>query len=417
MRLLRTEAADLLAEALSGSEVFTLSLSGVRRHTDASSFWRRFAGEALQDVSSIVLTAKMIRDTKRLFGEARTPTQHFSAHIEWPSEAEVWQEVAEAVIGMAWIQLHLQTPEKDIYFRSPRRKPEEWDAKTTRPSRKEWALAHDEERRYALDEHADAALLQALHLADDDGIVPARRAKYVQINHFIELVRPLAILSTPRTLHIADYGCGKAYLSIALSWVLRREGYTVRLTGVDTNEAVLQDARLAARRAGIEATFVCAPIAEARVEAPDLVVALHACDTATDDALLAALAAGARAIVAAPCCHHHVNAQLRKSGVPPAVALLAHDAITRERLADLFTDSLRRDALRAHGYSAQLLEFTSPEHTTKNIMIRAELGSEQPTFSAARWQEIHAETERWHAAPALVEAIQRHPIAQHGATT
>jgi SAM-dependent methyltransferase len=202
--------------------------------------------------------------------------------------------------------------------------------------------------------------------------------KQRQVQHYVELLRPLPIWSRTGPLRIVDAGCGKAYMSLALYLYARRRGLEVELVGVDSNPEVVERVRAIADELGYDGTrFEAATILDythAREEPVDLLVSLHACDTATDEAIAAGVRLGAEAIVLAPCCQHEclvqINHALAERGAGVWGPVVEH-GILRARLADLVTDSLRSSALEALGYSAEAIEFVAAEHTTKNLMIRA----------------------------------------------
>jgi SAM-dependent methyltransferase len=204
--------------------------------------------------------------------------------------------------------------------------------------------------------------------------------KQRQVQHYIELLRPLPIWSRTGPLRIVDAGCGKAYMSLALYLHARRRGLEVELVGVDSNPEVVERVRGIAQELGYEGTrFEAATIldyARRREEPVDLLVSLHACDTATDEAIAAGVRLGAEAIVLAPCCQHELLVQInhalaQEDEARSAWAPVVEHGILRARLADLVTDALRSAALEALDYRAEAIEFVAAEHTTKNLMIRA----------------------------------------------
>jgi SAM-dependent methyltransferase len=203
--------------------------------------------------------------------------------------------------------------------------------------------------------------------------------KQRQVQHYVELLRPLPIWAGTAPLRIVDAGCGKAYMSLALYLYARRRGREVELVGVDSNPEVVERVRGIAAELGYDgARFEAATIldfARAREEPVDLLVSLHACDTATDEAIAAGVRLGAEAIVLAPCCQHEclvqINHGLAQQRDPGEWRPVVEHGILRARLADLITDSLRASALEALGYRAEAIEFVAAEHTTKNLMIRA----------------------------------------------
>jgi SAM-dependent methyltransferase len=246
---------------------------------------------------------------------------------------------------------------------------------------------------------ATARLLHALGLASEKGnVLPGRERKLRQVEHFVRLV--LDVLGdTTGDLRILDAGCGAAYLTFALHHVLARRGMgRVTVRGVDVRDDVIRASEEIARTLGVavDVTFERALIKDATLEAPPhVVLSLHACDTATDEALAKGVALGASVILAAPCCQHELHTKLETDALAP---LLRH-GILRERLADLATDALRASLLRAVGYKTDVIEFVDAEATAKNLLIRA-VAVRAPREK--RWVE---EIERVKAAFGLKEPV------------
>ena len=241
------------------------------------------------------------------------------------------------------------------------------------PTRAEAKTEHDRPKAHVLREGEPVPFLIALGVMTPDGKVrAARRDKFRQINRFLELVADVARrLPRDRPAEVVDFGCGKSYLTFALYHYLRDVlRLDVRLRGIDRKEDVIAHCRSVARALGYEALeFEVGDIAaEDRPNAVDMVVTLHACDTATDDALSQAVRWGADIILAVPCCQHELLAQMEGRGV---LAPLLRYGIVKERVAALATDTLRAQLLELVGYSTQIVEFVEPEATAKNLMIRA----------------------------------------------
>jgi len=199
----------------------------------------------------------------------------------------------------------------------------------------------------------------------------ARYDKFRQLNRFLELVADVEPELPDRRLQIVDFGSGKSYLTFALYQFLREQrGRDVHVVGLDLKEDVIAQCDALARKLGYdELAFRVGEIAGFSSDAPvDMVVSLHACDTATDDALAQAVRWEARVIMAVPCCQHELLAQMESAGT---LAPMLRHGIVRERFAALATDSLRAQLLELAGYRTQILEFVGLEHTPKNLMIRA----------------------------------------------
>jgi SAM-dependent methyltransferase len=228
----------------------------------------------------------------------------------------------------------------------------------------------------------DDPVLVALGISDARGRVkPSRQAKYRQVEEFLRLLdasltealaQGQVRTPTPQDpLRIVDLGCGNAYLTFAAHAYLSRR-LPVRMTGVDVKQQAADHNSDVAAGLGIEAEFVVGSIADAALDrAPDVVLALHACDTATDDALARALEWEASLVLAAPCCHHDIAAQLRSAEVPEPYAMLTRHGILRERFADTLTDALRATLLRREGYRVDVVEFVESAHTPRNTLLRA----------------------------------------------
>ena len=246
---------------------------------------------------------------------------------------------------------------------------------------------HDRDKGRLLRE--DDPVLVALGISDAQGrLKPSRQAKYRQVEEFLRLLDASLAdalakghVRTPTPddpLRIVDLGCGNAYLTFAAHRFLTAapeeggRGLPVRMTGVDVKQQSADHNSAVAAGLGIDADFVVGTIGEAVLDrAPDVVLALHACDTATDDALARAVEWDAALVLAAPCCHHDVAAQLRATPPPAPYAMLTRDGILRERFADTLTDALRASLLRDAGYRVDVVEFVESAHTPRNTLLRA----------------------------------------------
>src|SRR5579871_23464 len=274
-------------------------------------------------------------------------------------------ELRSVMVGTAIEELTVQFSRKGRPILSVRRR--------TEPVEPE--LTHDRAIERPLPEGKPDRLLQAIGLMTAEGRIKAdRRRKFVQINEFIRIVLETGDLKTlgEPPLLILDFGCGNAYLSFALHhYVTEKLGIAAELVGVDrTAEIIERNAAVAASLGVTGISFEVGDIGSHQAARPPaIVVALHACDTATDAALAKALEYEAKLIFAAPCCHHLLQAQPGFLAAGGAHRALLHDGILRERLGDLVTDELRALILRIAGYQVDVIEFTAPEHTAKNLLI------------------------------------------------
>ena len=248
---------------------------------------------------------------------------------------------------------------------------------------------HDRVKQYFFPDRQHEAFLSALGIMDTQGRVkPSCQKKFVQINRFIELMtNVLDVYDMDEPLEIADFGCGKGYLTFAMEAFFRRLGREARITGVDLKGPVLEDCSRLAARLGVadRLQFISGSILEARLpQKPNLVVALHACDTATDDAIVRAASAGAKALLLAPCCQHELQYRLSNQALEPVLRF----GVQRDKLATLVTDSLRALMLESMGYEVDVPEFTSVEHTAKNVMIRAKAGGRRRQLAIGEMQAL-----------------------------
>ena len=233
-------------------------------------------------------------------------------------------------------------------------------------------LSHNRKKRYILEEGTMVPFLVDLGVQTKDGkIVNSRYDKFRQINRFLEFIEDiLPKLDKSKESTILDFGCGKSYLTFAMYHYLKElKGYPVRIIGLDLKDDVIKKCNDLAKKYGYDKlTFYTGDIASYEgVDQVDMVVTLHACDTATDFALEKAVRWGAKVILSVPCCQHELNAQMENELFKPVLQY----GLIKERMAALYTDALRAQILESVGYRTQILEFIDMEHTPKNILIRA----------------------------------------------
>ena len=244
--------------------------------------------------------------------------------------------------------------------------------------------SHNRKKQYILQEGIPVPFLKDLGVMTDDGkIIRTKTDKFRQINRFLEFIEDiLPGLDKGRELTILDFGCGKSYLTFAMYYYLHElKGYDIRIIGLDLKEQVIAHCRELAEKYGYKKLdFLVGDIADYKgVERVDMVVTLHACDTATDYALAKAVGWNAQVILSVPCCQHEVNIQItekirRESREEDALISLSpvlDYGILRERFSALVTDGLRAKYLEGMGYETQVLEFIDMDHTPKNVLLRA----------------------------------------------
>lgn len=269
-------------------------------------------------------------------------------------------------------------------------------------------LQHNRSKHYILEEGKPVDFLVGLGVQTPEGkIVKAKYDKFKQINRYLEFIEDvLSQLPTDRTVRIVDFGCGKSYLTFAMYYYLHElKGYDIKVTGLDLKEDVIRlCSRLAAEYGYEGLTFEKGDISTYEGEdTVDMVVSLHACDTATDYALKKAVRWKASVILAVPCCQHEVNKQLSCRELAP---LLGYGVI-KERVAALFTDAIRARLLEEWGYEVQILEFIDMEHTPKNLLIRA---VKRKGFSPRR-EDIEKTTDFLHVETTLQKLLKEDPLA------
>lgn len=269
-------------------------------------------------------------------------------------------------------------------------------------SRERSDTQHDRQKQHLIAE--SAPFLRHVGIANEAGVVrPTARDKYRQVQQFVEIVDHLVHdhdRSTP--LRIVDLGCGSGVLTLAAHYHLVEAGFDVHTTGVDLKGDLMSELNsVVAKLEWSSITFVTGAIADWQPKPnliPNLVIALHACDTATDDAISQAVRWNSDHLLVAPCCQHDLQRQIDRSRVPLGFESLVRHGIVRERLGDLLTDTFRADVLSALGWHTDVIEFVDNQHTAKNIMIRSTNTGVADNDARLRALEM---TSQWSLEPAL----------------
>ncbi|MFI7585614.1 class I SAM-dependent methyltransferase [Spongisporangium articulatum] len=320
-----------------------------------------------------------------------------SAPVTRPVGPDDVSRVVDALLAEPFGSWHVQAADRVVQLRVTKR----GEAQVHTELAVAEALTHDRAAQHLLP--PDAPLFTALG---------ADAAKRRQVDAFLRQVDPVVrrLAVDGRPLRVLDLGCGNAYLTMAAHSYLTAAGHAVRTVGVDQRESMATRNSALAAELGLDGmSFVAGEIAanadSPELAAPDLVLALHACDTATDDALALAVRQGARAILAAPCCHHDVQRQLdeHRADAPHPYAALTRQPILKERFADVLTDAVRADLLRLLGYRVDVVEFVDSKHTPRNAMIRAAYTGAVPT--PRRVSEYVDLVSAWHLEPALAQRL------------
>ena len=250
-------------------------------------------------------------------------------------------------------------------------------------------LSHNRTKKYIIREGKPVAFMIDRGVMGQDGkIIRTRYDKFRQINRFLEYIEDiLPKLDKERELTIIDFGCGKSYLTFAMYYYLKElKGYNIRIIGLDLKADVIEHCNELRTRYGYDKLdFYVGDIATYKdVDKVDMVVTLHACDTATDYALAKAVKWGAEVILSVPCCQHEANRTIKSDILSPVMDY----GILKERMAAIVTDAARAKLLTANGYDTQILEFIDMEHTPKNLLIRAVKSSKEDISAREKTKDM-----------------------------
>jgi len=263
-------------------------------------------------------------------------------------------------------------------------------------------LSHDRQKQRMLAEGNQ--VFKALDMTDILGrIKPSKMDKYKQVDEFLRLINQTldSQLLPKDEINVVDLGCGHAYLTFAVQEFLTDKYSKVLILGVDERQDSKQHNEKVAAKLKVDAKFIATKIADTPDQKVDIAIALHACDTATDDAIYWAVKNDAKVIMAAPCCMHELQTQIKDS--PEPWELLTKYGLVKERLVDLITDSLRAQILKLLGFRVDIVEFIGGEHTARNILIRAVKTGALPTdLDKQRYQQMIND---WQIKPYLAQLL------------
>jgi hypothetical protein len=282
----------------------------------------------------------------------------------------------------------------------------------------EQLLSHDRNKNRLLNPN-DPFLIE-VGITDSKGVIkPSKSDKYMQVEEFLRILAPtlknaieagqIHKPTRDKPLTITDLGCGHAYLTFGAHQYLQAEAIPVSVVGIDIRPKSRDRNIAIAEKLGIEKSiaFRAEEISETTVTKTDVAIALHACDTATDDAIAWAVQSDAKLLFIAPCCHHDLQSQL--SEIPEPWSMLTKHGLMKERISDLITDALRAQILRLLGYRVDVIEFIGGEHTPRNLMIRAvKTGAKPDAHDVARYKEMIA---MWRVKPALAERLENELVS------
>ena len=312
-------------------------------------------------------------------------------------------DFAKEIIARDFKQINILTESEDIQILAS--KPDN-PRITARPADRGPAnLSHNRQKQYLLEEGTPYDFLVQLGVMTEDGKVKKHHYdKFRQINRFLEIAdNCFSDLPSDGTLRIIDFGCGKSYLTFALYYYLKlKRDRDVEIIGLDLKEDVIAFCNDTARKLGYDKLkFLVGDIADYDCEGADMVVTLHACDTATDYALINAVRWGSRVILSVPCCQHELFSQIHEPVNDP---MLKH-GIIKDKFTELLTDALRGLKLEAAGYEVNMIEFTSLEHTSKNIMIKAVSGTSEKAMKKASAQ--YEDLKNFYNVTPTIDALKR----------
>ena len=267
----------------------------------------------------------------------------------------------------------------------------------------ERTVAHDRAKERLL-ESTDSFLIE-VGISDHKGsIKPSMQDKYRQVEEFLRILEP-ALPEKKEKVSVVDLGCGHAYLTFAAHQYLNKKGIQAHVIGIDVREASRDRNNAIAKKLGITDSieFRAEEISDTPITSADIAIALHACDTATDDAIAWGVQHNVGLLLIAPCCHHDLQVQMQE--IPEPWPMLTRHGIMRERLGDLLTDSFRTQILKLLGYRVDAIEFVGGEHTPRNLIIRAtKTGAKPEPNEIARYKEMLAQ---WSVNPALAQRLEK----------
>lgn len=386
-------ALEEVVQTLKDSESFVrLVLSGRRRNMQTPS--------DRIDVKPVLIKGEIKYQVSQSDGRAMTTKNYL------PTEF-----LALGLLEAGYANIHIEAKQQSLSIRITKK----GEALIHRAAGEFHAdLSHDRNKSRLL-EPSDPFLIE-VGISDISGKVKASKSdKYLQVEEFLRLLIPslnsaieaghMAKPSEGEPLTIVDLGCGHAYLTFAAHQYLRNQGIPVKVIGIDIRESARVRNNEIAKKLGISdsITFRAEEISETTIASADIAIALHACDTATDDALAWAVNSNAKLILVAPCCHHDIQAQMVET--PEPWSMLTRHGIMKERLGDLITDAIRMQLLKLSGYRVEAIEFIGGEHTPRNLMIRAiKTGA---IADSAEEQRYEAMLSLWKVKPALAALLNR----------
>jgi SAM-dependent methyltransferase len=317
------------------------------------------------------------------------------------------QDKLEELLDMSFKNIHIQTNTKTLNLQFTKKGRLIVQTKQSSMALIAPSIIHDNAKQKILSGDSAIPFLKAIGILTSEGKIKANmQRKYSQINEFLRIFTEIDFLRVFPDKHVpvVDFGCGNAYLTFAtyyyLTYILELEAHVV---GIDIKIDLLETHRHKVNDLGwSNLSFEEGGISSYHNEQPlDIVIALHACDTASDDALAQGIIADSKMIVLAPCCQHYLQEELSKAPFPQPILAINRDGILKERLGDILTDTFRATILRIFGYHTDVIQFVSTEHTAKNLMIRAFKINDFSVPNLSAYDEYKALKSFWGVTPFL----------------
>ncbi len=351
--------------ALDEEKFMRLTMKG--RPRDSAVPWRQ-----------VIVRPVLIKNDRHLQFSYFTEKQDITRNYRGSQASEKLDEI----LALPFNAISVQSTEQNLHVQITKKGKAIVHREKAPVSNPEPNLAHDLSKKLPLPADRPDPFLQTVGIMDEQGrIRPSMHGKFSQVNEFLKLLEHTNELDKfeKSPVNILDCGCGSAYLSFAAYHYLNDvRGIPARLMGIDVNETLIKKDNGESEQLGYaDACFQRSSIIDYEPEVPpDIVLALHACDTATDEAIAQGIRRQSRLVLCAPCCHHQLQEQLQT--VEPFEPVFRH-GILKQRMGDILTDAFRALILRIMGYKTDVVEFVSPEHTDKNLMIRAVKRGQQDT--------------------------------------
>lgn len=356
-------------------------------------------GKGQTEYKKITITQKNIRNKEAYQIEKFTEKQAFHENIS----PDALNKVLTEYMG-EYKQLNAWTKEKEYAVKISKKGKVLFQRRDNKNPKLE--LAHNKTKNYLLKEGEIIPPLVDLGIFTKEGkVVHAMYDKYKQINRFIEMVEDVLKDYKGNTIHIIDFGCGKSYLTFILYYyMVEIKKMDAHILGLDLKKDVIETCNRTAEKYHYDnLRFQLGDINGYRTDMPvDMVITLHACDTATDYALYNAVSWNAKIILSVPCCQHELNQQMK----PRIPSVLTRYGIIKERTAALMTDAIRGALLEYSGYKTQLLEFIDMEHSPKNILIRSVKGTVSKEKREAAMKEVKALCRDYGLQPTLLKLLE-----------